>query len=87
MIGPLALLVAGAAVGAAAGGLAGLVGGLLIAVGVIAAVAAGAAIWAQQIGSAMDPADARALAPCPPGFSAICARVYRRLEREIDGGP
>ena len=79
VIGPFVLLLVGLAAGAALGGWAGLVAGALIALGVVAAVVAGAAIWAEQIGSGLDPADARASAPCPPGFRRLCERVYRRL--------
>ena len=76
MIGPAVLLVVGVVAGSLAGGVAGAVFGVLLAVFITAAVAAGAAIWAQQIGSVMIAEDARANAPCPPGFKRLCARVY-----------
>ncbi len=87
MTGPYVLVIVGAAAGALLGGWPGLVAGFIIAIGVVAAVAAGATIWWQQIGAALDPADALAVAPCPPGFSAICNRIYRRPERESDLSP
>ena len=76
MIGPAVLLVVGVVAGSFAGGIAGAVTGALLAVFMTAAVAAGAAIWAQQIGSTMVREDALANAPCPPGFKRLCDRVY-----------
>ena len=76
MIGPVVLLVIGVAAGSFAGGLAGAVTGALLAAFISAAVVAGAAIWAQQVGSVMVREDALANAPCPPGFKRLCDRVY-----------
>ena len=82
MIGPAVLLAVGVVAGSLAGGFAGAVAGVLLAVFITAAVAAGAAIWAQQIGGALIPEDARAHAPCPPGFRRICERVYDVMLRD-----
>ena len=82
MIGPAVLLVVGVVAGSLAGGVAGAVTGVLLALFITGAVAAGASIWAQQIGSVMIPEDARANAPCPPGFKRICDRVYAVMLRE-----
>ena len=81
MSGPAVLLAVGAFGGAAAGGFAGAAAGVLIALGLIAAIAAGAAIWAQQIGSLLEAQDARANAPRPPGFGRLCDYVYDRALR------
>ncbi len=82
MIGPVILLVVGVVAGSFAGGVPGAVTGMMLALFITGAVAAGATIWAEQIGSVMIPEDARANAPCPPGFRRICARVYDRLLKD-----
>ncbi len=82
MIGPVVLLVAGVVAGSLSGGLPGAVTGALLALFITGAVAAGASIWAQQIGSVMIAEDARDNAPCPPGFGRICARIYDRLLKD-----
>ena len=82
MVGPAVLLVVGVVAGSLAGGVAGAVTGGLLALFITAAVAAGAAIWAQQVGNVMVREDALANAPCPPGFKRLCARVYAVMLRE-----
>ncbi len=79
MIGPAVVFGVFMIGGALAGGWAGAAGGAVIAVGLIAAVVAGAAIWAQQIGSQLDIEDARDNAPRPPGFARLCDYVYERV--------
>ncbi|MDP8958408.1 MAG: hypothetical protein M3N51_04230 [Actinomycetota bacterium] len=78
MIGPVALLIVALVVGAGLGGTGGALGGLLAAVGLIGSVALGALTWAQRVGRFLEPAEARRLAPCPPGFSRLCQAVYGR---------
>ncbi len=78
MTGPLALAAAGIAAGAVAGGWGGAAGGLLMAALLTLTVAIGAAVWAQRIGVHLEVADARATAPCPPGFGRLCRYVYDR---------
>ncbi len=82
MIGPAVLLLVGVVAGSFAGGIAGAVTGVLLALFITGAVAAGASIWAQQIGSVMIAEDARANAPCPPGFARICNRVYDQVLKD-----
>ncbi len=81
MIGPVLVTAVSLIAGALTGGLGGLAAGLLIAIGINVAVAAGAAIWASQIGSILELEDARANAPCPPGFSRLCDAIYSRALR------
>ena len=83
MIGPIVLVVVSIAAGAASGGWPGAVavgfGGLMV----VAAMAAGAALWARRIGSLLEPEDAWEHAPRPPGFRPMMDWVYRRtLEME-----
>ncbi len=82
MIGPAVFLVIGVVAGSLAGGVPGAVTGVLLAIFITGAVAAGATIWAEQIGSVMIAEDARANAPCPPGFQRICARIYNRMLKD-----
>ena len=78
MFGPLLLPIgfgiAGWFSGDAAGATVGVGVGLLFSV----AVAAGAAWWARTSGVLLEPADARANAPRPPGFGPMCDWVYER---------
>jgi hypothetical protein len=74
----LALGVAGWFAGDAAGTVVGVGLGLLVTV----MVAAGAAVWSRQIGALLEPEDARAVAPRPPGFGAVADWVYDRTIRE-----
>ena len=78
MIGPLLLTAALAVAGGFAGGAAGTVVGAGLGILVTAMVAAGAAVWARQIGALLEPEDARAVAPRPPGFGAVVEWVYDR---------
>ncbi len=86
MKGPLILLVLGVVAGWVAAGPAGAVGGLMLAAIVTMMVVVGAAVWANRIGAFLAPEDARAAAPCPPGFARLCAAVYARVlpERETN---
>jgi len=70
----LALAVAGWLAGDAAGAIVGAGLGLLI----TATVAVGAAVWARQVGSLLEPDAARELAPRPPGFGPVVDWVYDR---------
>lgn len=81
MIGPILLLAAGVVAGFAVSGLGGAVGGALIALTMLMAIVVAASSWVSSIGRHLDPADARRLAPCPPGFSRLCELAYRRLDR------
>jgi hypothetical protein len=74
---PIALGVAGWFSGEAAGLVVGVGVGFLITF----AVAAGAAWWAQAIGSLIEPEDALANAPRPPGFGRLCDWIYERAIR------
>ena len=78
MTGPVLVAVVAVGIGAATSGPAGVVGGLVVAATVTAGVALGAIGWCRQIGVHLDPADARAAAPCLPGFRAVCDFVYDR---------
>ena len=85
MIGPILLVVAGGVAGGLTGDWAGAVAGALAGVLVTFGVAAAAAWWAAQVGRALDPASARAVAPRPPGFGPLCNAVYRRVLGEVPG--
>ena len=74
---PLGFGIAGWISGDGAGLTVGIAVGLLVSV----AVAAGAAWWAQAIGSLLEPEDARANAPRPPLFGQLCDWVYDRTIR------
>jgi len=71
---PLALGVAGWFAGRWAGAITAFGVGLLIDV----AVMAGAALWARQIGSLLEPEDALTVAPRPPGYRRLVEWVYER---------
>ena len=77
---PVVLGVAGWLAGDGAGAAVGVGLGLLVTV----MVAAGAAVWSRQIGSLLEPEDARALAPRPPGFGAVVDWVYDRTLTDAD---
>lgn len=87
LVGPVVIVAVAVALGAASGGIAGAVGGLAIGIGLLGAVAAGAATWARQIGSEMDPEEARMIAPRPPGLRAMCDYVYERTLPALNGEP
>jgi hypothetical protein len=74
---PIALGVAGWFTAGWAGAVTALGVGLLIDV----AVVAGAAVWARQIGSLLEPQDAWAAAPRPPGYRRLTEWVYERTLR------
>jgi hypothetical protein len=78
---PLALPAVLAVIGAVTGGTAGAIVGLGLGVAVTGAVAAGAAVWSRQIGSLLEPEDAWAVAPRPPGYTAVVEWVYERTLR------
>ncbi len=85
MAGPLILALLGVVAGWVAAGPAGVAGGLMLAAIVTMMVVVGGVVWARQIGAYLAPEDARAAAPCPPGFARLCAAVYDRvLERETN---
>ena len=71
---PIALSVAGWFAGDWAGVIAAFGVGVLIDLAVIA----GAAVWARQIGSLLEPDDAWEVAPRPPGFRRLTEWVYQR---------
>lgn len=74
---PIALGVAGWSAAGGAGAITALGVGLLIDL----AVMAGAALWARQIGSLLDPEDAWEVAPRPPGCRRLVDWVYERTLR------
>ena len=74
---PIALGVAGWFTAGWAGAVTAFGVGLLIDV----AVVAGAALWARQIGSLLEPEDAWAEAPRPPGYRRLVEWVYGRTLR------
>ncbi|MFH1329825.1 MAG: hypothetical protein ABIJ48_04115 [Actinomycetota bacterium] len=85
MIGPILLVVAGGVAGGLTGGWPGAAAGALVGVLVTFGVAAAAAWWAAQVGPFLDPATARAVAPRPPLFGALCDAVYRRALGDFPG--
>jgi hypothetical protein len=78
MIGPVLLPLALAAAGWLAAGSAGAAAAFGVGILVVVSVVIGAAVWARQIGGLLDPDEAFALAPRPPGFGALCDWVYER---------
>ena len=78
MLGPVVLSLALGVAGWLAGDWAGAIVGVGLGLLVTVAVAAGATIWARQIGSLLEPEDARANAPRPPGFRRLTDWVYER---------
>jgi hypothetical protein len=79
MLGPLLLTAGFGIAGWFAGDAAGAVVGIGVGVLFSVAVVAGAAWWARTIGALLEPEDARANAPRPPGFGRLCDWVYHRL--------
>jgi hypothetical protein len=79
MLGPILFTLAFGIAGWIAGDGAGLAVGVGIGVLVTVAVAAGAAWWANTIGSLLEPEDALANAPRPPLFAKVCDWVYERV--------
>ena len=71
---PLVLGVAGWSAAGWAGAITAFGVGLLVDV----AVVAGAAVWARQVGSLLEPDDALTMAPRPPGYRRLVEWVYRR---------
>ena len=84
MAGPVLLPIVLGAVGWFAGEAAGAVVGAGLGLLVTVMVAAGAAVWSRQIGSLLEPEDARAVAPRPPGFGAVADWVYDRTLGDVD---
>jgi hypothetical protein len=84
MVGPIALLVVGAAVGIWGGGWIGAIVGMAVAGSLIVVVMVLAAVWGSAFGFRFEPETAWAIAPRPPGFTRVCDFVYRRVlpERE-----
>jgi hypothetical protein len=78
MIGPIVLPIGFGIAGWFAGDWAGLVVGIGVGLLISVAVAAGATWWARTIGVLLEPEDARANAPHPPGFGPMCDWVYDR---------
>lgn len=79
ILAPIALGIAGWLAGDGAGMAVGIGVGLLVS----GAVVAGAAWWSRTIGVLLEPQDALANAPRPPGFGKLCDWVYERvLNRE-----
>jgi hypothetical protein len=78
MVGPMLAILGFGIAGWLSGDAAGLTVGVGLGLLLTAAVAAGAAWWAQSIGSLLEPEDARANAPRPPGFGPLCEWVYAR---------
>jgi hypothetical protein len=79
MIGPILLPIVLGIAGWFAGDGAGLVVGVGTGLLVSAAVVAAAAWWARTIGDLLEPEDALANAPRPPGFGPLCDWVYGRV--------
>ena len=77
--GPIVTLVIGTVAGGIAAGVPGAVGGLLMAFGLVGAIGAGAAVWADRIGRLIEPSDAWEAAPRPPLFTPMCEAIYRRV--------
>ena len=72
------------AAGAMSAGWGGAVAGGATGLFMVAAVAAGAAMWAKRIGSLLEPEDAWEVAPRPPLFGWLVDRIYRR---SLEMGP
>ena len=81
MLGPVLFPIGLGAAGWLAGQGAGLAVGIGVGLLISFAVAAGAAWWAQAIGSLLEPEDALANAPRPPLFGGLCDFVYERTIR------
>lgn len=81
MLGPVLLPIGFGIAGWFTGDWAGLVVGAFVGGLVTVAIVAGAAWWARTIGSLLEPEDALANAPRPPGFARLCDWVYDRTLR------
>ena len=81
MLGPVLFPIGLGAAGWLTGQGAGLAVGIGVGLLISFAVAAGAAWWAQAIGSLLEPEDALANAPRPPLFGGLCDFVYERTIR------
>ena len=82
MLGPILFPIGLGIAGWFSGDAAGLVVGVGVGLLISFAVAAGAAWWAQAIGSLIEPEDALANAPRPPGFGRLCDWIYERAIRD-----
>ena len=78
MIGPILLVVGMTVAGAISAGWGGAVAAGMTGLFLVAAVAAGAAMWAKRIGSLLEPEDAWEVAPRPPLFGRLVDTIYRR---------
>jgi len=78
VIGPLLIVIVATVAGAWSSGWAGAVAAGFTGLFLVGAVAAGAAMWANRIGSLLAPEDAWAEAPRPPLFGRFVDAVYRR---------
>jgi len=67
-----------ATAGALSSGWAGAIAAGATGLFLVAAVAAGAAMWARSIGALLEPEDAWKVAPRPPLFGRLVEAVYRR---------
>jgi len=81
MLGPILFPLGFGIAGWFAGNGAGLAVGIGVGLLISFAVAAGATLWAQTIGSLLEPEDAVANAPRPPLFGGLCDFVYERTIR------
>ena len=71
-------MIVAATAGALAAGWAGALAAGFTGLFLVGAVAAGAAMWARNIGSLLEPEDAWEVAPRPPLFGGFVDAVYRR---------
>ena len=78
MLGPIILPIALGVAGWFAGEWAGVVVGAGIGLLVSVAAMVGAIWWSQSIGDLLEPEDAWANAPSPPGFRRLTDWVYHR---------
>lgn len=81
MIGPILVPVAISTAGAFSAGWAGAIVGFGVGLLIDLAVILGAALWSRQIGALLEPEDALANAPRPPGFGKLVDWVYARVLR------
>jgi hypothetical protein len=78
MLGPIVLPIGLAVAGWVAADWAGAVVGAFVGLLFSVAVMVGAIWWSRTIGDLLEPEDARANAPSPPGFDRLTGWVYRR---------
>lgn len=78
MLGPILFPIALGVAGWFSGEWAGLVVGVAVGLLVSVAVMVGAIWWSRTIGDLLEPDDARANAPSPPGFGRLTDWVYAR---------